>query len=31
MARPGLHFAAMCMQPADAVNVTGGSKYRGEG
>jgi hypothetical protein len=30
MARPGLHVPAMCIQPADAVNVIGGSKYFGE-
>jgi hypothetical protein len=29
MARPGLHFPAMCIQPADAVNVIGGGKYFG--
>jgi len=29
MARPGLHFPAMCIQPADAVNVVGSGKYRG--
>jgi hypothetical protein len=27
MARPGLHIPAMCIQPADAVNLTGGSEY----
>jgi len=26
MARPGLHLPAMCMQPADVVNVIGGGK-----
>jgi hypothetical protein len=31
MARPGLHFPAMCIQPADAVNVIGGGKYFGRG
>jgi hypothetical protein len=31
MARPGLHFPAMCIQPADAVNVIGGGKYFGGG
>jgi len=30
MERPGLHFPAMCIQPADAVNVIGGGKYSGE-
>jgi hypothetical protein len=29
MARPGLYVAAMCIQPADAVNVMGGGKYCG--
>jgi hypothetical protein len=29
MERPGLHFPAMCVQPADAVNVIGSSKYFG--
>jgi hypothetical protein len=29
MVRPGLHFPAMCIQRADAVNVGGGGKYFG--
>jgi hypothetical protein len=31
MARPGLHFPAMCIQRADAVNVIGRGKYFGRG
>jgi hypothetical protein len=30
MARPGLHVPAMCIQPADAVNVVGSGKYFGQ-